>query len=135
MQTAKITILCIVLGFLLIVPFFGAPVIHLKNSSSSTLANIKLHGKGFTKVVPDIAPGTETTIIVTVPGDTGLEIEFMANGSPYKQGDLAYLEKIGGSRIELEVISTFAVKNVTYSEEHRSLLPDFQPGRLLHIFS
>lgn len=134
MQTAKITVLCIALGFLLVVPFFGAPVIHLKNSSSSTLANITLHGKGFTKTMPDIAPGTEATIIVTVHGDSGLEIAFTVHGSPYKQGDLAYLESIGGTRVELEISSTFEVKNVTYAEEHRTMLPEFQPSRLLHIF-
>src|SRR6266508_2153159 len=89
-------ILLFLLGYGLNRAVFGPPVITIENQSALRLSQIQVIGTGFSQSVSDIQPGDQRTIVVHPTSESGLKIEFIANGKHMSTDDLAYIEPSGG---------------------------------------
>jgi len=57
-----------------------APVVTLKNPSTATVSNVVLSGPGFSERVGSIVPGAEHKLTVHPSRESGLRLEFDADG-------------------------------------------------------
>lgn len=89
-------ILLFLLGYGLNRAVFGPSVILIENQSALRLSQIRLIGTGFSQTVSDIQSGDQRTIVVYPTSESGLKIEFIADGKHMSTDDLAYIEPSGG---------------------------------------
>jgi hypothetical protein len=89
--------LFVLLGFFgMIRAFLGPPVILIHNASPHNLINVKAIGNGFSKSMPDLKPNERYYFIGIPDGESGIALEFTANGTTRRSGDDGYFESGGG---------------------------------------
>ena len=79
------------------------PVITMVNHSTNALSNIVLSGSGFSNRIDSIAAGSEIRLKVHPSGETGVRIEFDADGQHIDSGAQGYFEAGGGYRVVVTV--------------------------------
>ena len=106
-------VLCLSGGLVVVSKFSGAPVVTLINESSTRLTQITLTGETWRHPVPDIEPGTKTTVTPKFAGETGMSLSYSAGGPLRSPKTGIYLESSGGYRIKA-VIHPDLTATMTY---------------------
>jgi hypothetical protein len=92
------------LGFFgLIRAFLGPPVILIHNTSPHSLTNVKAFGNGFSKSLPDLKPSERYYFISIPDGESGIALEFTANGTGRRSDDDGYFESGGGHYVTVTI--------------------------------
>jgi hypothetical protein len=86
-----------------------APVVTITNHSTVTLSNVVVSGSGFTLPVGSIAPEAERRLSVHPTGESGLRVEFDADGRHIDSGQQGYFEGGGGYRVTATVSTNLSV--------------------------
>jgi len=92
--------------------YFGSPVITIINQSPHRVHDIVLRGNSFVKAVGPIPAGATQAIVVDPPGESGLMIEFVANGHRITKDDLAYIESSGGYCVSLLIDDQLEIRPI-----------------------
>ena len=92
-----------VFGLLIWRGYFGPPVVTVRNDSGSLVRQMILEGNGFSRTLPDLAPGGSITTIVRPRGESSLKISFVLNDRPVTKDDMTYLESGGGYRTSVTI--------------------------------
>ncbi len=101
-KTAKTLLLISILAILLGLGWSGfegltgPPVVSITNESTHTLVDVMItgDGSGWSQRIGDIPPGASTAVCIrALQGESGLRIDFKANGGAITKRDLAYLEE------------------------------------------
>lgn len=71
-------------------------MIDIHNASPHNLINVKAFGNGFSKSMPDLKPDARYYFIGIPDGESGIALEFTANGMPRRSDDNGYFEFGGG---------------------------------------
>ena len=82
--------------------------ITVRNASGSELQNVVISGTGFRETIPTLAPGQTVTLASHPKGDTGIAVEFDAQGRHVSATPQDYAGG-GGYRVEVEVNSELSV--------------------------
>jgi len=72
------------------------PRIEVENNSDLYLEDLMVEGTGFRLQIDRLPPHSETTALVHVAGESGLNVSFTAGSRVSSDNDLAYLEERGG---------------------------------------
>lgn len=100
-------------GILALVRFLiGPPVVTVINATPHTLTKLKALGHGFSKTVPDLEPSERYHFIAIPDGESGIDLEFAANGATRLATGGGYFESGGGHCVVVTVDKTL---NVTVS--------------------
>jgi hypothetical protein len=91
---------------------FGAPVITIVNQSPHNIFKLVLTGVGFQRDLAILHSGEKQVVIVHLKGDSGLQLQFEANGKEYYQDDLAYLQGYGGYCVTLQIKDDLKVQSL-----------------------
>lgn len=92
-------LLCLIGGLVVVSRFSGAPVVTLINESSTRLTEVTLTGETWRHPVPDLDPGTKTSVTPKFRGEAGLSLSFSAGGQLRSPKTGIYLESSGAYRI------------------------------------
>lgn len=92
--------------------YFGRPVITIINRSPYHVNEIVLRGDPFVENVGQIPAGATQTIMVYPLGESGLMMEFVANGRRVAKDDLWYIERSGGYCITLEIDDQLEIRSI-----------------------
>jgi hypothetical protein len=92
--------------------YFGPPIITITNHSSNDISDVALTGDHFVKSVGRIQAGASKAVVVRPRGESGLQMEFLANGQRIAKDDLAYIEAGGGYCVTLEIDAHLKVETV-----------------------
>ena len=87
----------------------GVPVT-LHNNSTHDLTNIILSGSGFTDTLTSLSAGKSATRRVSVRGESGLAVSFMADGARVSTSPQGYFEAAGRYAVRVLVDSTLGVE-------------------------
>lgn len=86
------------------------PQVIVINESASPLENLTVSGTGFLERAGRLEPGQRTQLTVAPKGESGLRLEFDANGSHHSPPEDGYFEANGGSHVTVRVKADFSVK-------------------------
>jgi hypothetical protein len=92
--------------------YFGPPVITIINDSSHEVAEVVLRGDPFVKVVGRIPTRGRQTVVVHPLGESGLKMQFVANGRRVAKDDLGYIESSGGYCVTLRIDEQLEIRPV-----------------------
>jgi len=92
--------------------YFGPPVITIINDSPYEVSEVVLQGDPFVKIVGRIPIGARKTIVVHPLGESGLKMQFVANGRRVAKDDLVYIESSGGYCVTLRVDEQLEIRPV-----------------------
>jgi hypothetical protein len=92
--------------------YFGSPLITIINRSAHPVHDIVLRGNSFVKAVGPIPAGSRQAIILHLSGESGLMIEFVANGQRITKDDLAYIEGSGGYCVTLLIDDQLKIRPI-----------------------
>lgn len=100
-----------IIGFAVVLVFSGCsrgPGVTITNHSILTLSNVVVSGSGFSERIGNIAPGTQHRLTVHPQGESGLRVEFDADGRHIDSGQQGYFEA-GGYRVTATVSTNLSV--------------------------
>lgn len=86
-----------------------APIVTIVNQSPLTLSNVVASGSGFSQPLGNIAPGSTHPIQVHPPSESGVRLQFDAEGRHWDTGPQGYLEPHAGDRLTLRVLTNLSV--------------------------
>lgn len=92
--------------------YLGPPVISIINASPYEVTELVLRGEVFVKAVDRIPIGATQTIVVHPAGESGLRMEFLANGQRLAKESLAYIEGSGGYCVSLIIDDQLEIRPV-----------------------
>jgi hypothetical protein len=86
------------------------PTLTVRNDSPGELRNIVARGTGFSQPLGNLAAGQQRKIEIMPTGDSGLQLEFEANGHHYTPPKDGYLEASNYYHVQATVRPDFTVK-------------------------
>ncbi len=85
------------------------PVVTIKNDSSVTLSNVVVSGAGFSERIGRISAGAEHRFTAHPTGESGVRVEFDAEGRHIDSGEQGYFEADGLYRVAATVRTNLSV--------------------------
>lgn len=86
-----------------------APKLTVTNRSAVELTNVVATGTGFTQAIGSIPPGGQRSVSLNPSGETGIRLDFDANGKHFSSTPQGYFENSSGYKITATVAPDFTV--------------------------
>jgi hypothetical protein len=86
------------------------PTLTVRNDSPAELRNVVARGTGFSQPVGNLASGEQRKMEVMPTGETGLQLDFEANGHHYTSPEDGYFEASSHYKVQATVQPDFTVK-------------------------
>ena len=102
----------ILVAYITLQAFTGAPVITVTNNASSAVSNVVLSGSGYRTVISKIEPGETVTVVVHPRGESDIRIEYLSPAGQRSRDDLGYIEPTGGYCYDFAILSNYEVKTL-----------------------
>ena len=88
----------------------GSTALHVENQSSETLDGVQAKGSGFAAYVGTLQPGERRALKIYPRGESGLGLEFSAEGRVHRSPTSGYFEGGGGYTVKAVVTRDLSVQ-------------------------